>query len=432
MPVAPSVRKVLESNAQRLRIAVVRATKFRISETNSVSEKVAKLEGDLKNVASHVFGEHAECSKINYFPCSPPENEKNVVPIMKDCGLYQDIQTCFSRLNLNLHSLILNMDTNTAEHYNSIVCKFVGGKRKNYSLRRGYQTRCEAAAISFNCGGNFFSRIHHAFVKKTPVKYMRKFISKKIRISHNRKIRRKLFGTKYSKKQSMALPDQDYGPNANNNPDMTHEEYAAEQEKFLKDLQKSPQQITAIEEETRSQSASQKWKQERHLRLTASNFGEICRMRSTTSCQNMVKRLLYCTFKGNRYTRWGTEHESLAIEEFELKYGFTVSKCGFFIDKTHYYLGASPDGLIDNNALIEVKCPANCVDVSPEEGIERKLIKFAEMKQNKMYLKRTHPYFYQVQGQLAITQKDVCFFVIWTPKGIMVEEVIKISILRSL
>ncbi|CAH1382766.1 unnamed protein product, partial [Tenebrio molitor] len=161
--------------------------------------------------------------------------------------------------------------------------------------------------------------------------------------------------------------------------------------------QKSPQQITAIEEETRSQSASQKWKQERHLRLTASNFGEICRMRSTTSCQNMVKRLLYCTFKGNRYTRWGTEHESLAIEEFELKY--------------------------DNNALIEVKCPANCVDVSPEEGIERKLIKFAEMKQNKMYLKRTHPYFYQVQGQLAITQKDVCFFVIWTPKGIMVEEI---------
>ncbi|KAH0807689.1 hypothetical protein GEV33_015102 [Tenebrio molitor] len=228
------------------------------------------------------------------------------------------------------------------------------------------------------------------------------------------------------------LTNQDYGPNANNNPDMTHEEYAAEQEKFLKDLQKSPQQITAIEEETRSQSASQKWKQERHLRLTASNFGEICRMRSTTSCQNMVKRLLYCTFKGNRYTRWGTEHESLAIEEFELKYGFTVSKCGFFIDKTHYYLGASPDGLIDNNALIEVKCPANCVDVSPEEGIERKLIKFAEMKQNKMYLKRTHPYFYQVQGQLAITQKDVCFFVIWTPKGIMVEEVIKISILRSL
>jgi hypothetical protein len=85
-------------NVYVLRIAVVRATKFRISETNSLSEKLAKLEGDLKNVASHVFGEHAECSKINYFPCSPPENEKNVVPIMKDCGLYQDIQTCFSRL----------------------------------------------------------------------------------------------------------------------------------------------------------------------------------------------------------------------------------------------------------------------------------------------------------------------------------------------
>ncbi|KAJ3637836.1 hypothetical protein MTP99_001262 [Tenebrio molitor] len=118
----------------------------------------------------------------------------------------------------------------------------------------------------------------------------------------------------------MALPDQDYGPNANNNPDMTHEEYAAEQEKFLKDLQKSPQQITAIEEETRSQSASQKWKQERHLRLTASNFGEICRMRSTFLPE--YGETVCLQFKGNRYTRWGTEHESLAIEEFELKYGF--------------------------------------------------------------------------------------------------------------
>jgi hypothetical protein len=215
----------------------------------------------------------------------------------------------------------------------------------------------------------------------------------------------------------MALKDQDYRPNANNNPDMTHDEYAAEQEKFLKDLQKAPQQISGIETETRSQLASQKWKQERHLRLTASNFGEICRMRSTTSWQNMVKLLLYCTFKGNKYTRWGTEHESLAIEEFELKYGFSVSKCGFFIDKTHYYLGASPDGLIDNNALIEVKCPANCVDVSPEGGIERKLINSAEMKLNKMYLKRTPPILLSSSGPTCYYTERCVFLCDLDAKG---------------
>jgi hypothetical protein len=146
MPVAPSVRKVLECNAQRLRIAVVRATKFRISETNSLSEKLAKLEGDLKNVASHVFGEHAECSKINYFPCSPPENEKNVVPIMKDWFV-------------STHSdMLFKIKPQFAQSY------FEYGHQ--YSLRRGYQTRCEAAAILLNCGGNFFSGIHHAFVEK--------------------------------------------------------------------------------------------------------------------------------------------------------------------------------------------------------------------------------------------------------------------------
>ncbi|KAF5281732.1 hypothetical protein FQR65_LT14572 [Abscondita terminalis] len=140
--VPPNLRKCLESNLHRLRIALI-----------------------------------------------PPENEVNKVPVMKDCGLYQDIQSCFARLTLNMHSLILNMDTNTAEHYNSIVCKFVGGKRKYYSLRRGYETRCEAAALSFNTG--------------------------------------------------------DYGPCASNNqPDMINEEYAVERVKFLSDLQKSVKRET--------------------------------------------------------------------------------------------------------------------------------------------------------------------------------------------
>jgi hypothetical protein len=38
-------------------------------------------------------------------------------------------------------------------------------------------------------------------------------------------------------------------------------------------------------------------------------------------------------------------------------------------------------------------------------------------------LKRTHAYYFQVQGQLLITNRSLCYFVIWTPKGMIFEKI---------
>jgi hypothetical protein len=38
-------------------------------------------------------------------------------------------------------------------------------------------------------------------------------------------------------------------------------------------------------------------------------------------------------------------------------------------------------------------------------------------------LKRTHAYYFQVQGQLLITGRQFCYFVIWTPKGLILEKI---------
>ena len=35
-------------------------------------------------------------------------------------------------------------------YYNSVISKFVGGKRVNFSLKGGYTTRCYGAALSYN------------------------------------------------------------------------------------------------------------------------------------------------------------------------------------------------------------------------------------------------------------------------------------------
>ncbi|XP_072400500.1 uncharacterized protein [Diabrotica undecimpunctata] len=159
MEVPVALRKEVEINAKRLRFSVSKALKFRLSEKHDYQTTISKLHQDILNIPSHVFGEHERCLEIQYFGCVKKPHNINFVPAMKECGLYRDVEICMNRLILNLDSLVSNMDNNLAEHYNSIVSKFVEGKRVNFSKRGSYQTRCEAAAISYNAGPNYYSII---------------------------------------------------------------------------------------------------------------------------------------------------------------------------------------------------------------------------------------------------------------------------------
>lgn len=59
---------------------------------------------------------------------------------------------------------------------------------------------------------------------------------------------------------------------------------------------------------------------------------------------------------------WGRKHEASAIRAYQLATGNEVEKVGF-IEMTEYssresaYVGCSPDGLLDDRGLLEVKCP---------------------------------------------------------------------------
>ncbi|KAF0709858.1 Uncharacterized protein FWK35_00035841, partial [Aphis craccivora] len=57
-----------------------------------------------------------------------------------------EIQNCeVSRLITNAESLLGNKDNNICEQFNSIINKYVAGKRINFSSRGNYNTRVEAA-----------------------------------------------------------------------------------------------------------------------------------------------------------------------------------------------------------------------------------------------------------------------------------------------
>lgn len=62
-------------------------------------------------------------------------------------------------------------------------------------------------------------------------------------------------------------------------------------------------------------------------------------------------------FDGNPATEWGKANEAGAMMSYTMETGRRITKSGFFISPNHDWLGATPDGALGNDGLIEVKCP---------------------------------------------------------------------------
>ncbi|KAK4887137.1 hypothetical protein RN001_003408 [Aquatica leii] len=108
---------------------------------------------------------------------------------------------------------------------------------------------------------------------------------------------------------------------------------------------------------TQGQRENITWFKERRNRLTASMFGRICKRRRTTPTDNLIKSMFYKTgFLKTSAVLYGVEHEECAIKKFLLQTNVKVESCGLFVDHQYPYLGASPDGIIDNETIVEVKC----------------------------------------------------------------------------
>ena len=94
-------------------------------------------------------------------------------------------------------------------------------------------------------------------------------------------------------------------------------------------------------------------------------------------------------------------------------------------------MAASPDGLIEdpseNNGrrygILEIKCPYSARKVTPKAACHEINQFCCSLINGRTLLKQTHNYYYQIQGQLAITQLPWCDFVVWTPHGISIERI---------
>lgn len=170
---------------------------------------------------------------------------------------------------------------------------------------------------------------------------------------------------------------------------------------------------------TRDQAFSSKWFNERKFRLTASKFGEILKSTENRNLEKFCESLYSPPNLSTPAVIHGKTYEPIAVELFEKHFQTKVSKCGLFVNEDFPNFAATPDGIVDEETLVEVKCPFS----SRNEEISDSITFLEKNSSQMLQLKTDHKYYFQIQGQLAICRRNRCFLLVYTFKELLVLEI---------
>lgn len=146
---------------------------------------------------------------------------------------------------------------------------------------------------------------------------------------------------------------------------------------------------------------SEAWFKARAGRLTASRFSDVMNVLKDGS-PGANRRALVTLLAVERLTgetmdtfqndamRRGTELEPEARAAYEAHTGELVEEVGFVVHPVLDFVGVSPDGLLGDDGLVELKCPAN-------------MAKHLDALRSNDHAKE---YRWQLQGQLWVTGRD--------------------------
>lgn len=193
-------------------------------------------------------------------------------------------------------------------------------------------------------------------------------------------------------------------------------------------LQQSAAAAEQVREDTSLQASSQLWHTERVCRLTASNFGLICKRRPAF-VKSLVAQMLYQDPPvAVAALHLGRSHEPVVVQKYIDKMRdddtlVEVSPTGLHIHPRFGFLAASPDRLVTDSScepsdgLVEVKYLVS-VDGPPELAIGTKAnFCLHKTPEGCVRLNRRHNYYYQVQGQIACSGRSWCDFVCMSKSG---------------
>ena len=104
-----------------------------------------------------------------------------------------------------------------------------------------------------------------------------------------------------------------------------------------------------------------------------------------------------------------------------------LSKSGILISNDGF-LAASPDGTVstangERSGLIEIKCPYSCRNMSVRDACTKMKSFYCQLVNDQIRLKKSHHYYYQVQGAMAMADVKWCDFIVWTTNDMNIERI---------
>ncbi|WP_276979206.1 lambda exonuclease family protein [Flavobacterium filum] len=152
------------------------------------------------------------------------------------------------------------------------------------------------------------------------------------------------------------------------------------------------------------QQGTDEWLNLRKGKFTASTFKDLFAKETTAQYEKAIYRVVFERLSGERvdsefksaYMQRGNDLEPDALKRYSLKTFNSVTNGGFF--EYDEWIGASPDGLIDEDGQVQVKCPA-----------------YNTMINYLLKKKLPNDYFYQVHGELFVTGRQWCDFYAYHP-----------------
>lgn len=154
---------------------------------------------------------------------------------------------------------------------------------------------------------------------------------------------------------------------------------------------------------------SAEWHQLRLGKVTASRVADVIAKtqkgysasRANYAAQLITERLTGQPTEGftNAAMQWGTDMEPEARSAYEYYRAEEVEQVAFVVHPTIGDAGASPDGLVGPDGLVEIKCPTTATHIETLKG------KSAPAK-----------YITQMQWQMACTGRKWCDFVSYDPR----------------
>ena len=158
---------------------------------------------------------------------------------------------------------------------------------------------------------------------------------------------------------------------------------------------------------------SPEWYEARKGKITGSRIGAILGLSPFQTRDDVMRQMVRewhnaePEFIGNVATQWGVDHEDVARQAYEAHSGHFVEAVGLIQHPDYDFLAVSPDGLIDADGGLEIKCPYSA----------RETGSFKPLDQQPHYQA-------QIQLVLACCQRKWCDSFFWSQVATKLERMV--------